>query len=181
MRAIRFDRSTKLLSLFACFHLVTIITTAFVPSALKTPIFYLSKLYVNFFGLYQNWEMFQSPPSGNYYLCALIRFEDGSKQLIEFPRMQDVSLAERLQLHRLRKFQQSHVFYPGNEAILPDVAQWFANEAELQSKKKVREVVLGQKITPLDYDGPMPSVMKTRYTRQFGKGTRGEADDNDAH
>src|ERR1700678_1767353 len=44
--------------------------------------------YLNFFGLWQGWSVFEHPRTYNEYVTAVIGFKDGSQKIWEFPRME---------------------------------------------------------------------------------------------
>lgn len=133
-----------LISIFLIFHLTSIFWVAFAPANLKFKILPISA-YIHLFGLYQNWLMFEKPTTGNYYLLALIESSDGKKVLVNFPHMDELSGWDTLKYHRFRKFQQSSVFNPSNQIILPDLAIWFINGINAEDREKVSSVTLFQK------------------------------------
>lgn len=52
--------------------------------------------YLSFFTLYQTWNMYSPNPSKtNVYLTAEVEFDDGSKDIYEFPRVDRMSLLEK--------------------------------------------------------------------------------------
>jgi len=55
-------------------------------------------------GLYQTWNLF-SPDvrATNFYVSALVEYEDGGLKMVEFPRMNLLGYGERLQKQKMRK------------------------------------------------------------------------------
>jgi len=134
------------ISIFLAFHLTSIFWVAFMPLHLKYAVPPIAA-YIHFFGLYQNWLMFEKPTTGNYYLLASIEKKDGTKYLVNFPHMDELSTLDAMKFHRFRKFQQSSVFNPRNEFILSDVATWFINGLKPDERSDVVSVTLVQKKT----------------------------------
>jgi hypothetical protein len=55
-------------------------------------------------GLYQTWNLFSPDVRGtNFYVSALVEYEDGELKMVEFPRMNLLSFSERFQKQKMRK------------------------------------------------------------------------------
>lgn len=131
------------ISIFIVFHLLALVSDSlFWTSGMQQ--FGPIRAYINFFGLYQNWAMFEKAPAADYYLCAVITEKSGKRNLVEFEHMENLPLFERLKLHRFRKFQQSFVFNQKYSALYPHVCFWILNNQSIQ-KKDVDSITLYQK------------------------------------
>ncbi len=77
-------------------------------------------------GLFQSWDMFApNPKSMNSYMEAIVLYKNRSSQLWSFPRMEDLTLAERYSKERYRKYEdnlQNNDFAP----LWPDAARHIA-------------------------------------------------------
>jgi hypothetical protein len=106
--------------------------------------------YIDSFGLYQNWRMFEQAPLANYYLCALIEKIDGTKLWLEFGHMDDLGYWQRLTLRNFRKFQQSFVFNTSNKQLYPHLCRWIVANLSDEDRKACSAVVLYQKQVDLE-------------------------------
>lgn len=137
------------ISLFIAFHLAAIgldcIRWHF---SFEAPSVFYS--YVDCFGLYQNWRMFDQAPRANYYLCALIKKKDGSKLWVEFGHMDKLDYWQRISLRNFRKFQQSFVFNPRYSDLYPDLCRWIISGLSEKDRNGCSEVVLYQRQIDLE-------------------------------
>jgi hypothetical protein len=77
-------------------------------------------------GLFQSWNTFAPTPwSANSYLEAIVVYQDGSRQIWSFPRMEQLGLSERYFKERYRKFSEN-LQNDKNDALWPDVARYIA-------------------------------------------------------
>lgn len=132
------------ISIFIVFHLLSISFSA-LNQTVRMPLIPPLAQYVNLFGLYQNWVMFATAPSANNYLCAVLLMDNGVKKFVEFPRMDKLNRANRVQLHRFRKFQQSNIFNPAYALLYPQLCRWIINGQGEEAQVHVREVTLFRK------------------------------------
>jgi hypothetical protein len=64
--------------------------------------------YLRWAGLFQAWDMFAPiPKRANVYIEARLRYRDGSEKIWTFPRMEQLSLRQKLFQERYRKFADS--------------------------------------------------------------------------
>ena len=82
--------------------------------------------YVLWSGLFQSWDAFAPEPKHiNSYLEAIVIHKDGSIQTWKFPRMEQLSLAERYQKERYRKYVEN-LQGESNAPLWPDAARHVA-------------------------------------------------------
>jgi hypothetical protein len=95
-------------------------------------------------GLFQSWNMFSPIPKAvNTYVEATVVYQDGSKTTWKFPRMEQLSLVQRLFKERYRKFAED-LGRDENDALLPDAARYIARLNSTTSKP-AKTVILLQK------------------------------------
>lgn len=133
-----------LLSSFIAFHLLSIGVDCF-RWHYSFPMPQIFSSYVDLFGLYQNWRMFENSPKANYYLCALIEKKDGSKLWTEFGHMDEQSYLQRLCLRNFRKFQQSYIFDPRYKQLYPGLCRWIIAALPEPDRATCSAVILYQK------------------------------------
>lgn len=88
--------------------------------------------YLSFFTLFQTWEMYAPNPSRlNAYLTAQVEFDDKSKDLYEFPRVDKMSIFEKYVYgERMRVI---------TEAIRRDENSFLWKDAAKFAMRKVRD------------------------------------------
>lgn len=63
------------------------------------------KFYVMCTGVWQSWDMFAPEPSSlDIYLDAEVTYQDGTKRIVPYPRMYDLSLSQKYLKERFRKY-----------------------------------------------------------------------------
>lgn len=134
----------SLISIFILLH-VTFLAYNAIHWSCGLPQIWPVKAYINLFGLYQNWMMFEKAPAADYYLCAVIEMNDGKKSFVEFEHMDDLQGWARLRSHRFRKFQQTYLFNPRNAMLYPDVCRWIVRNAAGVQGAQVKSITLYQK------------------------------------
>lgn len=115
------------ISIFILFHLVAITCWA-VPWEIS-PVKVVKELvrpYMAWSGLFQSWDMFApNPKSINSYIKAVVITQNRHVHVWTFPRMEELSFAERYRKERYRKFTE--VLPRQENAVLwPDVANHLA-------------------------------------------------------
>ena len=91
-----------------------------------------------FCGLYQSWSLFSpSIRQLNYYPSAVITFEDGSKTLWEPPLMDRLSLIERFQREKFRKWSIDSLPWPRFKNFWVDFAQFVGHQYYNPANKPV--------------------------------------------
>jgi hypothetical protein len=83
------------------------------------------------------------PKAVNTYVEATVVYQDGSKTTWKFPRMEQLSLVQRLFKERYRKFAED-LGRDENDALLPDAARYIARLNGTTSKP-AKTVILLQK------------------------------------
>jgi hypothetical protein len=100
--------------------------------------------YFRWSGLFQSWNMFSPvPKSANTYVEATVIKQDGSRATWTFPRMEQLSLTQRVFKERYRKFAED-LARDQNDALLPDVACHIARLNSAPSNP-AKTVILVQK------------------------------------
>ena len=82
--------------------------------------------YLNFFGLWQGWSVFEKPRLYNGYLTAVVQFQDGSRRTWEFPRMEKLGLVEKMFKERYRRWANDCVSDVNDSYLWPDAARYIA-------------------------------------------------------
>jgi hypothetical protein len=101
--------------------------------------------YFRWAGLFQVWNMFSPlPKSANTYVEATVIHQDGSKTVWTFPRMEQLTLTERLFKERYRKFAEE-LARDENDALLSDAARHIARLNSATDPAKT--VILVQKFS----------------------------------
>lgn len=115
------------INIFIAFHLLAIVCWC---APLNVPVLSsckgLIRPYFLWAGLFQSWDMFAPVPKvANVYLEAELRYRDGSRKTWTFPRMEEMSLKQKLVKERYRKFADS-LQHDELDDLLPDVARHVA-------------------------------------------------------
>jgi hypothetical protein len=88
--------------------------------------------YLSFFTLYQSWNMYSPNPSRtNVYLTAKVEFDDGSKDIYEFPRVDRMNIIE--------KYAYGERMRVMTESIRVDKNQFLWRDASKFALRKLRE------------------------------------------
>jgi hypothetical protein len=86
---------------------------------------------VDYAGLWQTFAVFvPNPRRTNIYLDALISFDDGKSTIWQFPRLEQMSILQRLQKERYRKFGNDHAYLADEKMLWPDLARFAAKQAQ---------------------------------------------------
>lgn len=93
--------------------------------------------YLNFFGLWQGWSVFEKPRAYNGFLSAEIKFQDGSKQEWEFPRMEKLGFAEKMFKEKYRRWTNDCVSDESKTYLWPDAARYIARLHRSPGKRPV--------------------------------------------
>jgi hypothetical protein len=118
---------------FILFHLVTVTCAALpVDFAPVVAIRGLVWPYVLWTGLFQRWDMFApDPPTINSYIKTVVISQDRHMRVWSFPRMEELSVAERFRKERYRKFSDV-LPQPQMARLWPDVARRVAGQFDHQ-------------------------------------------------
>ncbi len=82
--------------------------------------------YLNFFGLWQGWSVFEQPRTYNEYLTAVVRFKDGSQSTWEFPRMEKMNIIEKMFKEGFRRWTNDCVSDTTMSYLWPDATRYVA-------------------------------------------------------
>jgi hypothetical protein len=82
--------------------------------------------YLNFFGLWQGWSVFEHPRTYNEYVTALITYRDGSQKVWEFPRMEKMGIIEKMFKEGYRRWGNDCVCDKDQSYLWPDAARYIA-------------------------------------------------------
>jgi hypothetical protein len=135
------------INLFVGFHLLAVACWCLpVDSPLIPLCRNLVRPYFLWAGLFQSWDMFAPVPKGaNTYLEATLIYSDGSRRTWTYPRMEQLSLREKLFKERSRKFadmlQRDEL-----DELLPDAARHIAR-LNSSSGSPVKTVILIQRVS----------------------------------
>jgi len=106
----------------------------------------LVRPYFLWAGLFQSWDMFAPIPKGtNTYIEATLIYRDGSRKIWTYPRVEQMSLTERIFKERYRKFAE-HLQRDELDELLPDAARHIAR-LNSSSDNPVKTVILVQKVS----------------------------------
>jgi hypothetical protein len=77
--------------------------------------------------LWQNFAVFSPEPrESNIYISAVVTFADGSSQYFAYPRLDRLSLWDRMQKERYRKYALDNVYKDDDRGLWPDMARYVA-------------------------------------------------------
>ncbi len=82
--------------------------------------------YLNFFGMWQGWSVFEYPRTYNEYLTAVVAFKDGSEKIWEFPRMEKMSVTEKMFKEGYRRWANDCVSDVNDSYLWPDATRYIA-------------------------------------------------------
>lgn len=163
------------INLFIGFHLVAISCWCL---PIETPLLPLCRSLVRPYflwtGLFQSWDAFAPVPKGaNTYIEAELRFRDGSRKIWTYPRMEQMSLKDKLFKERYRKFADN---LQGGEVddLLPDAARYIAR-LNSSPQNPVKTVILIERlsfIVPRSDGAYVPEPYQSHIL--FGYGIRPE-------
>ena len=122
------------ISVFILFHLIAITCMALPAkfAALNT-VKELVQPYMLWTGLFQTWDMFgPDPRATNSYVKAVVITQDHHMHVFAFPRMEELSFAERYRKERYRKFLDV-LPEPQFAPLWPDVAKHVAMQFKSQN------------------------------------------------
>lgn len=115
---------------FIFLHLLMIAVWSF-PTEMKykAPIDHFFESYMYFTGLWQGWDMFApNPRSTLLRMDASVYFQDGSRKIWEFPQMEKLSLFERFQKERFRKWAHDNVRLDNSSGLWKPTGEYIARQ-----------------------------------------------------
>jgi hypothetical protein len=158
------------ISVFILFHLAAITCMALPAnfSALNTAR-ELVQPYMLWIGLFQTWDMFgPDPRATNSYVKAVVITQDHHMHVWAFPRMEELSFAERYRKERYRKFLDV-LPQPQNAPLWPDaarhVAMQFSNQNDPPDKVLLIEFQSDIQPEAAQEPTPRPNVFYEDYVQ----------------
>jgi len=95
-------------------------------SALKQKLIPPFISYLNFFGMWQGWSVFEKPRTYNEYVTADLIYRDGSKKAWEFPRMEKMNAGEKMFKEGFRRWGNDCVSDTAMSYLWPDATRYVA-------------------------------------------------------
>jgi hypothetical protein len=130
----------------------------------------LVRPYFLWAGLFQSWDMFAPIPKGtNTYIEATLIYRDGSRKIWTYPRVEQMSLTERIFKERYRKFAES-LQRDELDELLPDAARHIAR-LNSSSDNPVKTVILVQKVSfivPYPHGPYVPGPLQPHILLGYG-------------
>jgi hypothetical protein len=134
--------------------------------------------YVDYMGLWHSWDMFAPDPlSLNFGIQAVIEYQDGSRKTWDFPRMEKLSLWERFQKERYRKWSE-RVRLDVNAALWDDTCRFVARVNDTPRNHPTRIILIRNwepipppvtapgSAVPQDFQ-PRPDHYEMRFSYRF--------------
>jgi hypothetical protein len=112
--------------MFLCWHFAGVMLWDSPDCSLRTELIGPFVGYLNFFGLWQGWSVFEKPRTYNGYLTATITFKDGTKRTWEFPRMEKMNLVEKMFKEKFRRWTNDCVSDENLSFLWPDTTRYIA-------------------------------------------------------
>lgn len=82
--------------------------------------------YLNFFGMWQGWSVFENPRTYNEYVTAVVTFKDGTQTTWEFPRMEKMNVIEKMFKEGYRRWGNDCVSDINMSFLWPDATRYIA-------------------------------------------------------
>jgi len=88
--------------------------------------------FLSFFCLHQGYGVFApSPSTRNSHMVALVFYDDGTSRLYALPRLERISMLQKLYKERYRKFLEDNLPNKNNAHIVNDVARFVARQCDV--------------------------------------------------
>jgi hypothetical protein len=130
------------LNAFIVLHVYVIAAWGLPESQLRAVLVSPIENYVNFWGLWHSWDMFAPAPlSLNFRIEAIIQYQDGSTRTWNFPEMAKLSLWERYQKERYRKWAE-RVRLDSSSAIWDDTCRFVARLNDTPTNHPTRVILI---------------------------------------
>jgi hypothetical protein len=124
-----------LISAFVAFHFTGIALWLSPPTRFQQVFVEPFRPYINMAAMWQSWSVFApTPKTWNIYCSARIYYNDGTHSDWTFPRIDKLSLTERMVNERYRKWISEGVVDSKNAIIWPDCARWVLRNHALKGK-----------------------------------------------
>ena len=103
--------------------------------ALKAPF----NSYLWYTGLWQNFSVFApNPKNYNIYLTAVVKFDDGSRAVWQFPRTDTMDVWTRMHRERYRKWAHDNVNSGTKRVWWPDTVRYIARQFKDDRRRPVQ-------------------------------------------
>jgi len=160
----RFGR--PILSAIILFHLIVITVWAFpVDTPLIVNLRRAVSPYMLWSGLFQRWNLFSPEPVKiDVYVDAQVTLRDGVQRTWTFPRMEDLSYAQRYAKERYRKFVGEYLRVDSYAALWPDAARHIARKYANPANPPVL-VVMSRHFSQVEPPRPDGPVRHTPWVR----------------
>jgi hypothetical protein len=167
------DFKRGVIAVFIAFHIFAITIWAIpADSRVVNGARQLVQPYIVWAGVSQTWDMFApNPKDVNRFLKAVVITEHRHPYVYSFPRMELLSLPERYQKERYRKFED-FISQPQFAPLLPDVAVHIARLYDSPSDRSDRVMIIKYelRIDPSDeyqsMRSPKPTVIYDDYVER---------------
>jgi hypothetical protein len=167
-----------LITLFILFHVYIMAIWGLPGSGFRAALSRPIEKYVIYIGLWHSWDMFSPDPlSLNFLVQAEIIYQDGSKKTWDFPQMDKLSLWERFQKERYRKWGE-RVRQDAYAGIWDDTCRFIARINDTPTNHPARvilirnwepippPVVIPGASSPLDFQ-PRPDHYDMHFNYRF--------------
>jgi hypothetical protein len=111
---------------FLAWHFSAVLTWVSPDSEFKQKIITPFISYLNYFGLWQGWAVFEHPRTYNEYMTAQIIYNDGTEKTWEFPRMEKLDWVQKLFKEKYRRWGNDCVADEDTSFLWPDAARYIA-------------------------------------------------------
>jgi hypothetical protein len=115
-----------LIILFLAWHFTGVLCWLSPDSPLKQKLIPPFIGYLNFFGMWQGWSVFEVPRTYNEYLTAKVAFKDGSEKTWEFPRMEKLNTVDKMFKEGYRRWANDCVSDTSDSFLWPDATRYIA-------------------------------------------------------
>jgi hypothetical protein len=125
--------------------------------------------FMEYTGLWQYYTVFVPPRFFNLYLEAKVELENGEVTTYKYPRMENLSLFEKMQKERYRKLFNDIANNPTDGVLWPDLARFAARSVYSKGGKRPVRVLLVRywsDILPASGD-PLPPVVTEYHSHGF--------------
>jgi hypothetical protein len=124
-----------------------------------------------FWGLNQNWRLFSPVIRNiNYHSEAILTMADGSRLVVEMPRMERLNMLERFRLEKYRKWSSDSLPWPDYKEFWPDFARYIGRRHYNKANKPISLSLNTYWIEtpPLSADGGVRPLAKLpRHTKMM--------------
>jgi len=122
---------TKLFVLCAIFaHILIILSREFPIFKWQGNLNQATNSYVLFLGLDQSYTVFAPPPEFNLHFFAVVTRQSGLMEIWQYPRMDDLSLVDKLFKERYRKFLNDNLAADLLSSHRPALARYIARQKQ---------------------------------------------------